>query len=136
MKHKIAIKIMLGLLFIVVVFHFCIMAKLIPYNIAWGGQITNDTEMYVFETISIVINLFLSLILLMKGNYITVQFREKTVNIVLWIFLAIFILNTVGNIFAKTNFEKFFAVLTLLFALLIGKILRKKNTKPTTSVSV
>ena len=136
MNHKTAIQIMLGLLSVVIVFHFCIIAKIIPYHIAWGGQITNDTEMYVFETISIGINLFLGFILLMKGNYIAFQFREKTVNIVLWIFLVIFMLNTVGNIFAKTNFEKFFAILTLLFALLIWRILKKNNAEPTTSVPV
>jgi len=136
MKPKTAIQIMLGLLSMVIVFHFCIMAKVIPYHIAWGGQITNDTEMYVFETISIVINLFLGFILLMKGNYIAFQFREKIVNRVLWIFVVIFILNTVGNIFAKTDFEKFFAVLTLLFALLIWKILRKNNAEATTSVQI
>jgi hypothetical protein len=136
MNNKTAIQIMLGLLSIVVVFHFCIMAKIIPYNIAWGGRIGKDTEMYVFETVSILINLFLGFILFMKGNYITFQFREKIVNRVLWIFLVIFILNTVGNVFAKTNFEKFFAVLTLLFALLIWRILRKHNGERTSSVPV
>jgi len=136
MNQKSAIQIMLGLLSLVIVFHFCIMAKVIPYNIAWGGRITNDTEMYVFETISILINLFLGTILLMKGNYIAFQFREKIVNRVLWVFVVIFILNTVGNIFAQTNFEKSFAVLTLLFALLIWRILRKNIAEPTASVPV
>ena len=136
MNHKTTIQIMLGLISMVIVFHFCILVKIIPYNIAWGGRITNDTEMYVFETISIVINLFLGFILLMKGNYIAFRFKEKTVNIVLWIFLVIFMLNTVGNIFAKTNFEKFFAFLTLLFAFLIWKILRKNNPEASTSVPV
>ncbi|MEJ5961461.1 hypothetical protein [Pedobacter immunditicola] len=135
MNHKTAIQILLVLLSMVIVFHVCIMAKIIPYTIAWGGQITNDKEMYVFETISIVINVFLGFILLMKGNYIAFQFKEKTVNIVLWVFLVIFMLNTVGNIFAKTNFEKFFALLTLLFAILIWKILRKNKAEPTTHLA-
>ena len=122
---------MLGFLSLVIIFHFCIIAKVIPYTIAWGGQIQNDTEMYVFETISIIVNLFLGFILLMKGNYLKFQFSEKAMNVVLWGFLVIFILNTVGNIFAKTDFEKLFAGLTLLFALLIWKILRKgNNTTP------
>lgn len=136
MNHKTAIQILLGLLSMVIVFHLCIVVKLIPYNIAWGGRIGNDTEMYVFETISILINLFLGFILLMKGNYIAFQFSKKTLNRVLWIFFAIFVLNTVGNIFAKTNFEKFFAVLTLLFAVLIWKILQKNNAEATTSVPI
>ena len=68
----ISIKLFLGLLFLVILFHICIITKMIPYNIAWGGRLTNDTEMYVFETISILINIFLSWILLMKSNLLKI----------------------------------------------------------------
>ena len=124
----ISIKIFLGLLFLVILFHICIITKMIPCNIAWGGRLTNDTEMYVFETISILINIFLSWILLMKSNLLKFKFSDKTVQIILWIFFALFILNTIGNIFAKTNFEKFFAVLTALSAILIWNIVNQKTT--------
>ena len=116
------IKIFIGLLFIITLFHLSIIVKIIPYNIAWGGRLTNDNEMYVFETISILINVFLSWILLMKGNFVKFKFSIKTVNIILWIFFGLFVLNTFGNIFAKTNFEKLFALLTGLSAIFIWKI--------------
>jgi hypothetical protein len=102
--------------------------KIIPYNIAWGGRLTNDNEMYVFESISIVINLFLSWVLLMKGEFVQFKFTIKTVNLILWIFFALFIINTVGNLFAKTNFEKLFALLTGLSAILIWSIIKYKKT--------
>lgn len=121
-----AIKIMLGLLLSVIFFHLLIMIQVIPYEIAWGGRLQNIEQMYMFEAVSILINLFLLLILLMKGRYIKSLFREKTISIVLWLFLILFILNTVGNLFAATNFEKLFAVLTLIFALLIWTVLRPK----------
>jgi hypothetical protein len=133
LNSQTSIKVLLALLSMVIVFHFGIIAKIIPYNVAWGGRIQNDTQMYVFETISIIINLFLGFILLMKGDYIKFQFRQKTLNVVLWVFLVIFVLNTVGNIFAKTNLEKFFAVLTLFLAFLIWKVLRKNNNERTTN---
>ena len=123
-----SIKIFLGLLFLVILFHICIITKIIPYNIAWGGRLTNDTEMYVFETLSILINIFLNWILLMKGDLVKFKFSDKTVQIILWIFFALFTLNTIGNIFAKTNFEKFFAVLTGLSAILIWNIVKQKKT--------
>jgi hypothetical protein len=121
------IKILLGLLFSVILFHICIIVKIIPYNIAWGGRLTNDNEMYVFESISILINLFLSWLLLMKGEFVEFKFPNKTVNLILWIFFALFILNTVGNLFAKTNFEKLFALITGLSAILIWNILKHKK---------
>ena len=125
---KYSIKIYLGLLLAVILFHLCIITKIIPYDITWGGRLTNDTEMYVFEAISILINVFLSWVLLMKGSLVKHKFSIKVVNIILWIFLAIFVLNTIGNIFAKTTFEKLFAILTGLSAILIWNIVMKKNT--------
>lgn len=65
MNYKISINILLGLLIVVILFHIAVIAKAIPYDIAWGGRLQNDSEMYVFETISILINLFLGLLLLM-----------------------------------------------------------------------
>jgi hypothetical protein len=125
---KNSIKIFLGLLFSVILFHICIIIKLIPYNIAWGGRLSNDNEMYVFETITILINLFLAWILSMKGNLVRFKFTDKTINTILWIFFGIFVLNTVGNILAKTNFEKFFTVLTGLSAILIWNIVKQTKT--------
>jgi len=115
---KYSIKTFLGLLLAVILFHVCIILKIIPYDIAWGGRLTNDAEMYVFETISILINIFLSIILLMKDNIIEYKFSDKVINVILWTFFAIFVLNTIGNIFAKTTFEKLFAILTGLSAIL------------------
>jgi len=122
-----AIKIMLGILIAVIIFHLCIILKIIPYEITWGGRLKNDTEMYVFETISIVINLFLGLIMLVKGNFVKQIISLKVVNIILWIFLILFGLNTIGNILAKTNFEKLFAILTFVLSILIWIILKSTN---------
>ena len=122
------IKIFLGLLFSIILFHICILIKVMPYDITWGGRLTNDAEMYIFETISILINVFLCWILLMKSNLLKWKFSTKTINIILWIFFIIFVLNTFGNIFAKTYFEKFFAFLTGLFSVLLWIILKKKKS--------
>jgi hypothetical protein len=122
-----AIKIFLGLLVVIILFHLSIITKIIPYDITWGGRLQNDTEMYVFETISILINVFLCWILMMKGDLVTYKFPAKVIDVILWIFFAIFILNTIGNIFAKTLFEKQFAFLTGLFSVLIWMILKRKT---------
>lgn len=126
MNPKTAIKIMLFLVLAIILFHFCIVLKIVPYEITWGGRLKNDTEMFVFESISIVINLLLFSILLIKGKYIRAFISMKAVNITLWAFFVLFGLNTIGNIIAKTNFEKLFALLTFAFSLLIWMILRKR----------
>ncbi len=120
------IKIFLAILFSVIIFHMCIMLKIIPYSITWGGRLTNDNEMYVFESISILINALLCWLLLLKGKFIDYKISEKIVNVILWIFFGIFVLNTIGNIFAKTTFEKSFAFLTAISAILLWKIQSKE----------
>ena len=77
MKFKTSIHILLGLLVMVILFHIAVIVKAIPYNIAWGGRLQNDQEMYVFEVISILINLLLGLVLLMKANYIKFRFGKS-----------------------------------------------------------
>lgn len=126
-KH--AIKIILIILMAVYVFHICILLKYIPYNIAWGGRLKNDNEMYVFESLSILINLMLMLVLLMKTNKMKRLLSERNINIILWFFFALFILNTIGNLLAETNFEKGFAVLTAVMAGLIFLVFKKEITR-------
>ncbi len=127
MNSKTAIKVLIWLLAAIIIFHLCIILKIVPYDIAWGGRLKSDTEMYVFETISVVINLFLGVVVLIKGNYMRQIIPSKIVTIILWAFLILFGINTIGNIFAKTNFEKSFALLTLTLSILIWVILKSKD---------
>jgi hypothetical protein len=76
MKNDTPIRILLVLIGAVIAFHLCIIIKIIPYNIAWGGRLKNDTEMYVFESFSILINLILMAVLLMKKRGITCYTKE------------------------------------------------------------
>lgn len=127
MKPETSIKALLVLITAVILFHLSIVFKIIPYDITWGGRLQNDSEMYVFEFISISINLFLGWVLLMKGGFIKPFFGERTIRVTLLAYFALFVLNTVGNIFAKTSFEKSFSLLTLIFAILILVLLRNKR---------
>ena len=127
MNPKFSIKILLWLTAAVILFHIAILVKIIPYELTWGGKLKNDREMYLFEFVSILINLFLGFVLLIKGAYVLRLIKKKIVNIILWIFLFIFGLNTLGNIFAETLFEKSLSLLTLVFTYLIWNTLNKNN---------
>ncbi len=133
-KSKSAILLLLVLNTAVLLFHLTIVFKIVPYDIAWGGRLKTDSEMYVFEAVSILINLLFSVTLLVKGSFIKPIFSPKVVRVLLWIFFIIYSLNTIGNLFAATSFEKYFALLTFLFALLVAVILRRKD-KPVNTVT-
>lgn len=105
------------------IFHLLIMIGVIPYELTWGGRLESTKEMLVFETISIVINLFFLHTLLQKGSYIRTTYNKKIIRIILWVFFILFILNTAGNIQAVTTFEKCLTVVTGLNAVLLLMIL-------------
>jgi hypothetical protein len=121
---KYSVQILLAIIVFVLLYHVCILAGIVPYENAWGGRLTSAREMYVFETISIGVNLFFGWIILMKANFVTKLFSEKVLKIILWFFFFLFLLNTVGNVFAQTNAEKLFAFVTLTCSLLLWKIIR------------
>ena len=108
----------------VLIFHFLILLKIIPYDIAWGGRLQSDQEMYTFESFSIIIILFFIYVLAQKGNFVRAVFSNKTLSVILWIFFGLFVLNTIGNILAQTTFEKWFALVTLINAFLLWRINR------------
>ena len=129
MNPKLTIKMLLWLIAAVTLFHLAVLIKIIPYEITWGGKLKNDAEMYLFESISILINLFLAYVLLVKGEYVSKLISTEVVNIILWVFLFIFGLNTLGNILAETLFEKSLSLLTLVFTFLLWNILKKSKKR-------
>lgn len=122
-----ATKIILFILAATVAFHVLIVFKVIPYHIAWGGRLQSDQDMYAFETVSILVNVFLALVLCIKASYLKLNLPNKLINFILWCFLILFLLNTIGNIIAVTAFEKSFALVTLALAYLLWVILKPRK---------
>ena len=122
---NIALISMLVLLTLVLIFHISILTQIVPYDIVWAGKLKTKQEMYLFESVSILINSILISTLLIKGNYLKINISEKLINSILWIFVVLFSLNTLGNLTAKTLFEKaVFTPLTAISAFLIFIIVK------------
>lgn len=121
---------MITLLVGVLLFHGLVITQIIPYTIVWGGKLKNISEMYVFEIVSIIINLILLLCILLKANIIKHQVSAKTIHGILWFFVLVFLLNTLGNVMAKDMVERLiFTPLTLILAILLIFILRTKKER-------
>ena len=129
MNLKLTINLLLWLIAMVVLFHLAILTKLIPYEVTWGGRLSDDSEMYMFEGVSIIIVVILGFTLLIKGEYILSSIPLKVVNTILWIFFAVFSLNTLGNIFSETIFEKSLSILTFTFSYLIWNLIRNNKLR-------
>lgn len=112
-----------------VIFHLLILVQVIPYDQVWGGRLTSVEEMQTFETFSILMNLFMLLILGIKYKQLQSGKRNKVIDIIIWIFVAFFALNTIGNLFAESMLELMLGgAFTLLSAVLCFIIVRKDKT--------
>jgi hypothetical protein len=114
---------MIGLLSIVILFHSLIMLRIIPYEIVWAGKLKSIEEMLVFETISILVNILMIFTFAIKANYMKGRMPMRFINGVIWFFVAVFALNTIGNLFSENWIELVFGTsLTLISALLCWRI--------------
>ena len=101
----------------VLVFHFLVLLKVIPYKIVWGGRLKSDTQMYRFEVVSIFTNLIFLAIVFAYSGILLSDISPNIISILLWIMAALFALNTLGNLMSKNKWEKIiFTPLTLLLS--------------------
>lgn len=111
-------KIVLVLIAGILVFHALIISGIIPFTIVWGGKLKSEAEMVRFESISLSINLFLFLTVLMALGYLKVSIPSSIMRFVLWTFALLFLVNTIGNLFAETNLERWiFTPMTVVLSI-------------------
>ena len=125
---RFAIQVLLVLLFLVLIFHALVLTHLIPDTIVWGGKFENADQLQQMELVSILVNAILLFLILVKGNVLKIKLPALLVKILLWIFVVLFFLNTIGNLFAETMTEKIiFTPLTFISALLCLRIVTEKG---------
>ncbi|MDI1353810.1 MAG: hypothetical protein PSX36_02745 [bacterium] len=117
-KLKFAGNGLLALLTLSALFHSLVLVGLIPYSLVWGGRIDGPERMQFLETVSLLLNLFMLVIVLLRMDYMKVRIHPKFITLILWLMFALFLVNTIGNLLSQNNFEKmFFSPLTLLLCL-------------------
>lgn len=125
---KTALKLMIGLLSIVILFHLSILFQVLSYEVVWAGKLNSLEEMYAFETLSILMTVLLLIVLLVKFKNINKNTSNKVVNAIIWAFVVIFGLNTIGNLFSESTIELLLGTsLTLLSTFLCWVIVKKEK---------
>lgn len=89
-----------------------------PIDYLWGGKMKTAEELLAFEILSLLIMLICLTVVLIRTQKIKLNKLLKTSRIMLWVLTFIFILNTLGNLLAESDFEKYFAIVTFLLAIL------------------
>ena len=67
-------------------------------------------------------------VLLIKRNLLVQQKENKLVNIIIWLFVVLFSINTIGNLFSKSVLELVLGTLATLVSAVLSFIMVKKQT--------
>jgi hypothetical protein len=119
-SEKMTINALILLLSVVIVFHILVISGIIPYEIVWGGRLKDSSELPLYESISICLNLLMLFMLLTKAGYLRIRMKKNTHRIFFGLMCLLFLGNTIGNIFSKNDLERmiftpFTLILTILF---------------------
>lgn len=110
-----------------IIFHLLVLFKVIPFTIIWGGRLKKAADIYILEMTSLLLNTGFLVIVLIKSKYFNVIVSDTILSIVLWAMAIVFILNTIGNLFSKNNFErKIVTPITLLVTILLIILLKSE----------
>lgn len=96
---------MLFIIELLLALHFAILFGLISYEQVWAGSLQTKEEMFRFETVSILINLFMLIVLFVKRRLVKKQLKNRVVDYLLKACGVFFALNTLGNLFAESKVE-------------------------------
>ncbi|PJZ75462.1 hypothetical protein [Leptospira neocaledonica] len=101
-----------------IIFHTIIISGAVPFSIVWGGKLETWEQMILFESISILLNSIFLIVISLDSKYIKLPIPQWVVRITLWIMVAVFSLNTLGNLFSINSTETtLFTPVTLVIAL-------------------
>lgn len=131
---KTAILASLFILGILAVFHIAILIGIllfdyVPLDFLWGGKIKTEAQLLNFEIVSLLTTVIFIFLLLIRSKWINLPKLMGVTRIALWMVFVLFLLNTIGNALAETTFERLFAIVSGVLALLFLRIVIEKNNK-------
>ncbi len=111
------------ILSVIIVFHLLVVSRVIPYDIVWGGNISDSNDLWLMEAVSIAVNALLLFLVFAYMGVIKVKVNRTVTKVFFWVMFIFFLLNTLGNILAKQSLETFiFTPLTVLLSLFSFRI--------------
>lgn len=104
LKLKPAGLILIVLPSLLIIFHICILLKILPSDIVWLG-LTSESTTTILALVSILINLIIIFCSVVQLQYLknktALSIVEKILPVVFWWLVG----NTIANLFSKSSFE-------------------------------
>jgi len=123
-----SVKLTLLILVLVTLFNVCVMLGVFHYDIVWGGRLESHEQMIKFELVSIIINIFSGILVMIKAGYLLPGLR-RMVNVIFWILPVLNFLGILGNAASKSDVERavFLPLVIVMFVLTLRIALEKSE---------
>jgi hypothetical protein len=100
-----------------------VLTQVVNYAYAWGGRLTSLEQMYTFEIFSVILQLVFAFIVyktaIRSKNVIVARVQK----LLLGLLSLLFVLNTIGNVFAMQPLEMIlFTPITFVMALITFRL--------------
>jgi hypothetical protein len=117
LSEQIAVYGMLLILTPMIIFHILVISGIIPHEIVWGGRLSSQSEMLLFETISIIALSLMVFVIAVYAGLLKVNMHRAVMRVSLGLMTGLFFVNTAGNMQSLNQYEKlvFTPVTFLLF---------------------
>ncbi|HRF82117.1 MAG TPA: hypothetical protein PL070_18740 [Flavobacteriales bacterium] len=113
---------LLALFIVAIIFQLTVLAGFIPTEMVWGGRLQNEEERTIGAWVSIAFLVLFALFVLLRLGYIG-RNMPGLGKWGMWSICALFVLNTVGNLFALDLRETLiFTPVTLIGAVLAARV--------------
>lgn len=121
----------LFILGILALFHMAILMGIVlfdyvPIEFLWGGQMKTVTQLVNFEIVSLLTTVIFIFLLSIRSKWINIPKLTGITSIAMWVVFVLFLLNTIGNGLSETTFERAFAIVSGVLALLFLRIAIEK----------
>ncbi|MBK6263741.1 hypothetical protein JKA74_01735 [Marivirga sp. S37H4] len=112
-----------------IIFHLLVIVGVVPYEIVWGGRLTNHSQMLIFESVSITINLLMLWVVVSYAGFLRRKLNLKWLKVAFWVMFFLFSLNTIGNLNSSNQTEKMiFTPVTVLLAVFCLRLALSKRS--------
>ena len=111
-----------------ILFHLFVISGIVDYHLVWGGKLKSRVDMLRFEGISLGLNALFLFLILIRVNLLKMNVPRMLMQVLLYLMLGVFGLNTLGNLMSENIYEKIiFTPITALIVVFLLTLLRKKT---------
>jgi hypothetical protein len=91
------------------IYHILILSGVVGYGATWGGRLKSQEEMLRFESVSIAVTLLVMVATGIRIGLLRIHIAPTLLRIFFYLLTLLFALNTLGNLVAVDNLEKYIA---------------------------